>query len=126
MRKLNYSKSLQRELVHMYEKLHMPLYKICKEKHIGDRKLKEILFNNNVNLKSLHTQISTQAQRDQIVDLYINQLLGCSKISKITGIPSKQINKYLQELGILRKVGHKRHSCNSKYFHAIDTPEKAY
>lgn len=127
MAKLEYSKELQKELVEMYEDKCMSLTQIAKEKHIGTEKIKELLINNGVDVIAFKSKIRTQAQKDQIIDLYENQMLGCDKIAEIVGIPSKQINKFLHDVGKINGVGKtKKHKCNSNYFSEINTPEKAY
>lgn len=127
MAKLEYSEELQKELVEMYENKYMSLAEISREKHIGTAKIKELLISNGVDVIAFKSKIRTQAQKDQIIDLYENQMLGCDKIAEIVDIPSKQINKFLHDVGKINGVGKtKKHKCDSSYFSEINTSEKAY
>lgn len=127
MAKLEYSKELQQELVSMYEEECKSLAEISREKHIGTAKIKELLINNGIDVMAFKSKIRKQAQKDQIIDLYENQMLGCDKIAEITSIPTKQINKFLHEIGKINGVGKtKKYKCDSNYFSEINTPEKAY
>lgn len=127
MAKLNYSNELQQELVKMYEDECKSLAEISREKHISVAKIKELLISNGIDVVAFKSKIRTQAQKDQIIDLYENQMIGCDKIAEITGIPTRQINKFLHDVGKINPVGKtKKHKCSSDYFHEINTTEKAY
>ena len=127
MAKVNYSKELQEELVKMYEKDCLSLKEIAKIKHISPAKVKELLINNNVEVVAFKSPIRTDEQKSQIIDLYVNQHMGCDKIGRLLNIPSKRINAFLHDQGLINGVGKtKKHSCNSFYFQEIDTEDKAY
>ena len=72
--------------------------------------------------------IFTDEQEQQIIDMYLNQNMSCTKIAKHFNIKSHHvILKVLERNNIPRTgVGLRKYKLNENYFDNIDTPNKAY
>lgn len=127
MAKINYSLELQKELVRLYKDENKTLKEISKIHHISPTKIKELLIQNGITTLSVKPVKFTDDQKEKIIDLYENQLIGCDKIAKILKISTRKINQFLHEIGKINDVGktHK-YKCNSNYFELIDSEQKAY
>ena len=128
MAKLNYSKELQNKVVELYTKEHKTLKEIKSIAHLSFEKVKELLILNGVVLPKRNTSKTiTEDLKNQIIDLYTNQLIGCVKISKLIGVSEAKVENIIHDAGIMNAVGKsKKYKCNSDYFENIDTEHKAY
>lgn len=72
--------------------------------------------------------IFTDEQEAQIIDMYVNQHIGCPTIGKKFNVGHKKISDILDSHGIKRIKGStvRKYNTNEHYFDEIDTPNKAY
>lgn len=71
--------------------------------------------------------VFTKEQKEEIVNMYVNQKLSTPKIGKIMGCSYQKICDTLDKLGIQRvNNGLRKYKLNETYFDNIDTPNKAY
>lgn len=71
--------------------------------------------------------VFTKEQKEEIVDMYVNQKLSTPKIGKIMGCNYQKICSVLDEFNIKRvNNGLRKYKINEAYFDNINTPNKAY
>ena len=70
--------------------------------------------------------IFTSEQTEQIIDLYVNEMLSMAKIGERFGVSKTVIRRILDENQITIKQDNHVYKADYRKFQNIDTPEKAY
>jgi len=104
-------------IVNLYLKDNLSMTQIADKFNVSIKKIKRILLNNNINIRNISEQIKLKLNLDEneIIDLYINKILSCSKIALILNTTNTTISNILHSNNInLRtqkeEIGGSKHS----------------
>lgn len=118
---------LEKEICRLYQEEFATLQELAKKYRKTTRTIKKILLKNNIEVLSIRKKYVSADVRNKIIELYQSRYMSCKDIGKEVGLGEHKVVDILKEAGCYKSHHrNKKHYCNSNYFAAIDTEEKAY